>query len=64
VADYASDVKKALREAGWRFDRPGKGDHEIWFNPATGWHVAVDCKIRSRHTANGILKEAGLAKKF
>jgi predicted RNA binding protein YcfA (HicA-like mRNA interferase family) len=64
VADYAADVKKALRAAGWRYERPGKGDHETWRNPKTGKHVSVDGKILSRHTANGILKEAGLPKQF
>jgi len=36
VADYAPEVKKALQAAGWRYDRPGKGDHEVWVNPTTG----------------------------
>lgn len=36
---------------------------EVWVNP-TGKHVAVDGKILSRHTANGILKQAGLSKQF
>jgi predicted RNA binding protein YcfA (HicA-like mRNA interferase family) len=64
VADYAPEVRKLLRAAGWRFGRPGKGDHEVWMNEATGRHVIVDSKILSRHTANGILKQAGLPKKF
>jgi predicted RNA binding protein YcfA (HicA-like mRNA interferase family) len=64
VADYAPKVKQTLRAAGWRYDRPGKGDHEVWVNPATGKHVAVDGKILSRHTANGILKQAGQPKQF
>jgi len=33
-------------------------------NAATGKHVSVDAKILSRHTANGILKQAGLPKQF
>jgi predicted RNA binding protein YcfA (HicA-like mRNA interferase family) len=53
-----------LSKAGWRFERRGKGDHQRWINPATGAHVTVDSKILSRHTANGILKEAGLGKKL
>jgi len=64
VADYAPELKKVLRAAGWRFLRSGRGDHEIWFNPTTCKHVSVDAKIRSRHTANGILKQAGLPKHF
>jgi predicted RNA binding protein YcfA (HicA-like mRNA interferase family) len=53
-----------LTKAGWRFERHGKGDHERWVNPKTGAHVTVDSKIRSRHTANGVLTEAGIGKKF
>jgi len=53
-----------LREAGCRFVRPGKGDHEIWYSPITRRHFVVDAKIRSRHTANAVLKQAGLPKKF
>ncbi len=64
MADYAPEVKKALRAAGWRYDRSGKGDHEVWVNLATRKHVSVDAKILSRHTANGILKQAGLPKQF
>ena len=64
MADYAPELKKALRAAGWRFERAGRGDHEIWLHRTTGKHVSVDAKIRSRHTANGILKQAGLPKQF
>jgi hypothetical protein len=44
--------------------RPGKGDHEIWFSPHTGIRFPVDSKIKSRHTANAVLKQAGLPKHF
>jgi hypothetical protein len=44
--------------------RPGKGDHEIWFSPLSKRHFPVDSKIMSRHTANGVLKQAGLEKAF
>ena len=64
MADYAPKVRKLLNQAGWQFHRHGKGDHERWINPATGVKVTVDAKIRSRHTANVILKEAGIGKKF
>jgi hypothetical protein len=44
--------------------RQGKGDHEIWTSPISGRHFTVDGKIKSRHTANAVLKQAGLAKRF
>jgi len=53
-----------LRENGCRFDRPGKGDHELWFSPISNRRFAVDSKIKSRHTANAVLKRAGLSKQF
>jgi HicA toxin of bacterial toxin-antitoxin, len=46
------------------FVRQGKGDHEIWFSPLTQWRFPVDSNILSRHTANGVLKQAGLPKQF
>ncbi|MBS3933022.1 MAG: type II toxin-antitoxin system HicA family toxin [Truepera sp.] len=64
MADYAPRVKKLLREAGCLFVRQGKGDHEIWFSPLTERYFPIDSKIKSRHTANGILKQAGLDKRF
>ena len=50
--------------AGCTFERQGKGDHEIWFSPITGIRFVVDNSIKSRHTANAALKQAGLPKKF
>jgi hypothetical protein len=64
MADYAPEVKRLLREHGCMVVRPGKGDHEIWHSPITARHFPVDSRIRSRHTANGILKQAGLPKAF
>lgn len=53
-----------LRGEGCRFVRTGKGDHEIWFSPKSGRNLTVDHKIKSRHTANAVLKQAGLDKRF
>ena len=53
-----------LRENGCYFERPGKGDHEIWFSPVSKRRFPVDSKIKSRHAANAVLKQAGLPKKF
>jgi hypothetical protein len=64
MADFAPAVKTQLRKAGCYRQRQGKGDHEIWYSPLTKKRFPVDHKIRSRHTANGILKQAGLPKAF
>jgi predicted RNA binding protein YcfA (HicA-like mRNA interferase family) len=64
MADYYRDLIALLREAGFEFKRQGRGDHEIWWNPRIKVSVTVDRKLRSRITANEILKEAGLPKSF
>ena len=64
VQGYTKQVKAILREHGWRFLRPGKGDHEIWSHPDAPKPVIVDGKIMSRHTANAILKQAGIKAKL
>jgi predicted RNA binding protein YcfA (HicA-like mRNA interferase family) len=53
-----------MREAGYEVDRQGKGDHEIWKHTETGKRVTVDNGCKKRHTANAILKDAGLPKAF
>ncbi len=64
MADYAARLKEILRSHGCRFDRQGKRDHGIWFSAISGRHFAVDGKIKSRHTANAVLKQAGIEKHF
>lgn len=61
---YAARVKELLRAAGCYLHRSGKGDHEIWYSPIKGRTFTVDGKILSRHTANEVLKQAGLGKMF
>ena len=58
------ELERILREAGCSFVRPGRGDHAIWFSPISEQRFPVDSKIVSRHSANGVLKQAGLPKHF
>ena len=62
--DFAPAVKEILRKYGCEFIRKGKGDHEMWKSPISGKSFPVDSKIKSRHMANAILKQAGLPKAF
>jgi HicA toxin of bacterial toxin-antitoxin, len=64
MASYTPSVKEILRAHGCNFERPGKGDHEIWYSPITQRRFPVDGKILSRHTANAVLRQAGIAKEF
>jgi HicA toxin of bacterial toxin-antitoxin, len=58
------ELKKILVKAGCSFERHGKGDHDIWYSPITERRFVVDSAIKSRHTANAVLKQAGLPKAF
>lgn len=57
-------LTELLAAAGCYFDRQGKGSHEIWFSPVTEKKFSVPFTVVSKHTANGILKQAGLEKYF
>jgi hypothetical protein len=46
MADYADPVREALRQAGYRFDRYGKGDHEIRLCPKSRRPIVVDNPIK------------------
>ncbi|MSP67390.1 MAG: type II toxin-antitoxin system HicA family toxin [Alphaproteobacteria bacterium] len=56
-------MRALLRQHGCRLVRQGKGDHEIWFSPITKRHITVDARIKSRHTAKAILRQAGIDQK-
>ena len=64
MADFRPDVERKLREAGCYKRREGKGDHSFWHSPITNRSFPVDHKILSRHTANGIMKQAALAHRY
>jgi hypothetical protein len=64
ASSFTPDLKRILLDHGCRYDRQGKGDHEIWFSPTSDRRFVVDQEIKSRHTANAVLKQAGIGKKF
>jgi hypothetical protein len=64
VNNFTPELKKLLNKAGCFFVRQGRGDHEIWESPVTRVKFTVDNNIKSRHTANAVLKQAGLPKHF
>jgi predicted RNA binding protein YcfA (HicA-like mRNA interferase family) len=57
-------LRDLLRAAGCMLVRQGKGSHEIWHSPITWRNFPVPHSIASRHTANAILRQAGLPKAF
>lgn len=50
---------QASSPARRRYLRPGKGSHEIWRSKG-GQRTTVPHSLKSRHTANNILSEAGI----
>jgi hypothetical protein len=61
---FDKPLRDLLREACCVLVRQGKGSHEIWHSPITQRNFPVPIGIPSRHTANAILRQAGLAKAF
>lgn len=64
MAEFEKKVRNILKENGCYFVRHGKGDHDIWYSPITNRNIVVDGKIKSKITANAILKQSGINHKF
>jgi hypothetical protein len=64
AASLTPRLKKLLLAKGCHLVRQGKGDHEIWYSPISERSFVVDGSLRSRHTANAVLRQAGLQKAF
>ena len=64
MADYERIVWDILRNNGCTFVRRGKGDHDIWHSPLNNRNFPVDGIIKSRHTANAIMKQSGVKHRF
>ena len=60
MGDLYRQVTRLLASAGYVRGTGGKGSHEKWENDVLGRKVIVPRNLKSRHTANGILKSAGL----
>jgi predicted RNA binding protein YcfA (HicA-like mRNA interferase family) len=60
MAEYEKKVREVLKRYGFVFHHHGRGDHDVWFKAAVNIKVTVDGKIKSRHMANQIMKEAGI----
>ena len=64
MAEYEKKVRDILKQNGCKFIRHGKGDHDIYYSPITNANFTVDTKIKSRHTANAIMKQSGISYHF
>lgn len=57
MAEYEKKVREILKANGCNFVRREKGNHDIWYSPKSNRNVTVDTTIKSRHTANAIMKQ-------
>jgi predicted RNA binding protein YcfA (HicA-like mRNA interferase family) len=64
TASLYPELVALLRKAGCVFIRQGKGSHEIWYSPIAHKNISVPFTIKSKPTANAILKQAGIDKKL
>jgi predicted RNA binding protein YcfA (HicA-like mRNA interferase family) len=64
MAELYRELVAILHAHGCYLLRTGKRSHEIWYSPVSKRHVTVPRSTKSRHTANDILKQAGLPKAF
>ena len=62
VADLYPEITRLLVAQGWTRSVGGKGSHEKWRHP--DGRVLIVPRTSSRHTANAIMKQAGLPKAF
>ncbi|WP_106751665.1 type II toxin-antitoxin system HicA family toxin [Pannonibacter carbonis] len=61
VEGFYRHVCTLLSSLGFNYERNAKGSHEVWRSAKTGKAVLVPRNLKSRHTANAILKDAGSA---
>ena len=61
---FYRQVVRELSLRGFERVKGGKGSHEKWASAAGDKTLIVPRELKSRHTANGILKSAGTAKRL
>ncbi|WP_162651549.1 type II toxin-antitoxin system HicA family toxin [Lentilitoribacter sp. Alg239-R112] len=57
---FYKQVTQLLSAAGYSQVKGGKGSHEKWSNENTQHLTTVPKNLKSRHTANSILKDCGV----
>lgn len=63
MPDFYDELVEIMRDHGcWRVEG-GKGSHEKWCSPINDRTTVVP-RSKSRHTANEVLKQLGIGKKF
>lgn len=63
AGEFYNIVTKEISKLGFEYWKNAKGSHEKWKCLNTGKILLVPYNLKSRHTANAILKSAGSVKK-
>jgi predicted RNA binding protein YcfA (HicA-like mRNA interferase family) len=63
MGNYYNELAEIMRAYGCERVPGGKGSHEKWKSPINGRVVTVP-RSKSRHTANDVLKQLGIGKRF
>jgi len=61
---FYAQLQSILIQHGCMLVRQGKGSHEAWFSPITKRTFPIAVTVKNRHTANEVLKQAGIGKHF
>jgi len=61
---FYPQLRLILLAHGCTFVRNGRGSHQIWHSPISEATFPVVVTIMSRHLANQILKQAGIAQRI
>lgn len=61
---FYKDVCAILKLLGFQRIGAAKGSHEKWQSTRSGRMLIVPHNLKSRHTANAILRDAGYDKKL
>jgi len=65
MREYSKTVKEILSKHGWSFLRRGsKASHDIWQNSEGNESVSINRNMKSRFTANDILRQAGVKERI
>ena len=64
AGNFYNTVTREISKFGFEYWKSTKGSHEKWKRKDTGKILLVPHNLKSRHTANAILKDAGSAEKI
>ena len=58
-----NELAKLMKNAGWQFDRNGKGSHKIWRHPERQYQIPIPdygSKEIKPNLVRAIIKQAGI----